>query len=226
MSIQENVQEFMNRLQNSNTRLIAVSKTQPEDAIMEAYNAGLRRFGENKVQEMVAKWEKLPHDIEWHLIGHLQTNKVKYIAPFVTTIQSVDSLKLLLEINKHAEKWNRLINCMLQIRIAREDTKYGLSCREAHDLLMEVESNPLSHVRIVGVMGIATNTDNQEQLQQEFRALKQCFLELRETFYPADDDVFVEISMGMSSDWQLALQEGSTLIRVGSAIFGARDYSK
>ena len=193
---------------------------------MEAYNAGHRLFGENKVQELLEKRDKLPHDIAWHLIGHLQTNKVKHIASFIDTIQSVDSLKLLIEINKRAEQFNRTfpINCMLQFSIADEETKYGMTYDEAVELLQSEEYRNMHFVRITGVMGIATNTEDEQKLREEFRTLRGYFERLRETFFFANPD-FKEISMGMTSDWELALEEGSTLIRVGSGIFGARNYS-
>jgi len=225
MSIAQNIAQFQEILKNTNCRLIAVSKTQPNEAILEAYKAGQKVFGENKVQELVSKQETLPTDIEWHLIGHLQTNKVKYIAPFVHTIQSVDSLKLLQEIEKQAAKHERSINCLLQIYIAEEESKFGLFSEEAKALLQSEEFKAMQHVNITGVMGIATNTSSETQLRKEFRYLKYCFEELKAEFFP-DNAAFKEISMGMSSDYQLAIAEGSTMIRVGSSIFGARNYAK
>lgn len=227
MSIKENILYFDEQLRETPCRLVAVSKTHSVEKIKEAYDAGHRIFGENKVQEMVEKYALLPHDINWHLIGHLQTNKVKYIAEFVDTIQSVDSLKLLKEINKRAEMLNRTtpINCLLQISIADEDTKYGMTCEEAEALLQSEEYRNMKYIRITGVMGIATNTESEAKLRGEFVTLRNCFNRLRETFFFANDD-FREISMGMTSDWQLALQEGSTMIRVGSGIFGNRNYSR
>jgi PLP dependent protein len=224
MSIAQNIAAFQEKLKNTDCRLIAVSKTQTNEAILEAYAAGQRLFGENKVQELVAKQEVLPADIEWHLIGHLQTNKVKYIAPFVHTIQSVDSLKLLGEIDKQAAKQNRVINCLLQIYIAEEESKFGLTAEEAKEILQSEEYKAMQHVRITGVMGIATNTYSQTQLRKEFRYLRKCFEELKKEFFQNNPD-FKEISMGMSSDYQLAIEEGSTMIRVGSSIFGARNYA-
>jgi PLP dependent protein len=224
MSIAQNIAAFQEKLKNTGCRLIAVSKTQTNEAILEAYTAGQRLFGENKVQELVAKQEVLPADIEWHLIGHLQTNKVKYIAPFVHTIQSVDSLKLLQEIEKQAAKQNRVINCLLQIYIAEEESKFGLSAEEAKEILQSEAFKAMQHVRITGVMGIATNTYSQTQLRKEFRYLRKCFEELKKEFFQNNPD-FKEISMGMSSDYQLAIEEGSTMIRVGSSIFGARNYA-
>ena len=225
MAIASNITYFLNELKDTNCKLIAVSKTQTTEAILEAYKAGQRLFGENKVQELTAKQEVLPADIEWHLIGHLQTNKVKYLASFVHTIQSVDSLKLLQEIDKQAERHQRTINCLLQIYIAAEESKFGLTPAEAAEILASDAFKALSHIKITGVMGVATNTDSETQLQKEFRYLKSTFYELQHKFFPHDPD-FKEISMGMSSDYKLAIAEGSTMIRVGSSIFGARDYSK
>ena len=227
MSIRENILFFDDKLRDVNCRLVAVSKTQPAEAIKEAYDAGHRLFGENKVQELVDKYALLPHDINWHLIGHLQTNKVKYIAEFIDTIQSVDSLKLLAEINRRAEQFNRTlpINCMLQLSIADETTKFGMTFDDAVALLQSDEYRAMKFIRITGVMGIATNTEDQEKLRHEFRTLRMQFLDLKETFFFANPD-FCEISMGMTSDWELAVEEGSTIIRVGSGIFGARNYNK
>lgn len=227
MSIKENILYFDEKLRDVNCRLVAVSKTHAPEAIKEAYDAGHRLFGENKVQELVDKYALLPHDITWHLIGHLQTNKVKYIAEFIDTIQSVDSLKLLMEINKRAEQLNRTlpINCLLQLSIADEETKYGMFYEEAVTLLQSEEYRAMNYIRITGVMGIATNTKVQDKLRQEFRSLREQFLKLKETFFFANPD-FSEISMGMTSDWELAVEEGSTMIRVGSGIFGARSYDK
>jgi len=226
-TIKENILYFDQQLRNTPCRLVAVSKTHPVEKIKEAYDAGHRLFGENKVQELIEKHDKLPHDIAWHLIGHLQTNKVKYIAAFIDTIQSVDSLKLLKEIDKRAEMFGRTlpINCMLQMAIADEDTKFGMSYEEAVALLQSEEYRHMKYIRLTGVMGIATNTDDANKLRREFRYLRSCFEQLKETFFFANDD-FREISMGMSSDWQLALEEGSTMIRVGSGIFGTRHYNR
>ncbi|WP_192820739.1 YggS family pyridoxal phosphate-dependent enzyme [Rufibacter sp. LB8] len=223
MSITENIIEFQDKLKDTDCQLIAVSKTHPVEAIQEAYAAGQRAFGENKVQEMAAKYPELPQDIEWHLIGHLQTNKVKYIAPFVHLIQSVDSLKLLQEIDKQGQKNNRVINCLLQFYIAEEDSKTGLSLAEAHELLRSEAFQNMQHVRISGVMGIATYTSDTAHLQREFKQLRSYFEDLRNEFFSIAP-FFKEISMGMSSDYQLAVQEGSTMVRVGSAIFGNRNY--
>ncbi|KAA9346022.1 YggS family pyridoxal phosphate-dependent enzyme [Adhaeribacter soli] len=223
MTIAESIAFFNKKLEGSNCRLIAVSKTHPEALIQEAYDAGQRIFGENKAQEMAAKQPNLPQDIEWHMIGHLQTNKVKYIAPFVHTIQSVDSLKVLEEIEKQAAKHNRKINCLLQFHIAEEETKFGLSEAEANEILQSESYRNMQHVQLTGVMGIATNTENEDQLRKEFAHLRTIFENLKQQFFPTDA-VFKEISMGMSSDYELAIAAGSTFIRVGSAIFGNRNY--
>lgn len=226
-AIAENILFFDEKLRDTPCRLVAVSKTHAPEKIMEAYDAGHRLFGENKVQELLEKRKKLPHDISWHLIGHLQTNKVKQIAQFIDTIQSVDSLKLLAEINKRAEQFNRTfpVNCLLQFAIADEETKFGMTYQDAVDLLQSDEYRNMHYIRITGVMGIATNTDDQEKLRSEFRTLRGYFEQLQETFFMDNPD-FREISMGMTSDWELALAEGSTLIRVGSGIFGERNYNK
>lgn len=202
-------------------RLVAVSKTKPVEQILELYDRGQRIFGENKVQELVPKYESLPKDIEWHLIGHLQTNKVKYIAPFVACIHSVDSLKLLLEIDRQAARQGRVIDCLLQFHIAEEETKFGLSLEEAFDLLADPGCRQLSHVRITGVMGMATFTDDEKQVRREFRHLKEIFTTLKDRYFPANPE-FREISMGMSGDYQIALEEGSTLVRIGTLLFGER----
>jgi pyridoxal phosphate enzyme (YggS family) len=201
-------------------RLIAVTKTKPVMMLQEAYDAGARLFGENKVQEMAEKQPQLPRDIEWHLIGHLQSNKVKYIAPFVSLIHSIDSVKLLQEVNKQALKSGRVIDCLLQIHIADEDTKFGMLAEEAEALLRSAMLNDLQNVRIIGLMGLATNTDDKEQVRREFRGLKRLFDQLA-TIQTAQVQ-FSELSMGMSGDYELAVEEGSSLVRVGSAIFGAR----
>lgn len=202
-------------------KLIAVSKTKSVAEIQEAYDAGQRVFGENQVQELVDKYEALPTDIEWHLIGHLQTNKVKYIAPFINLIHSVDSLKLLQEIDKQAAKNNRVIDCLLQIFIADEDTKFGLGHDEAIELLRSDDFAALKNVRIVGVMGIATNTDNEKHIKEEFYELNTFFHGLKASFFRKEES-FKEISMGMSSDYKIAIEEGSTMVRIGSTIFGQR----
>jgi len=221
MSIRENLHSIKSALP-ANVTLIAVTKTHPAEKLMEVYNAGHKIFGENKVQEMTDKYEQLPKDIEWHLIGHLQSNKVKYIAPFVALIHSVDSFSLLKEINKQAQKNDRVIDCLLQIYIAVEDTKFGLSFNEAEELLQSAELKQLKNIRITGLMGMASNTDNREQIRQEFRSLTGFFHQLRQHLIPGPE--FSTISMGMSSDYKIAIEEGSTMIRVGSSIFGERAY--
>ncbi len=221
MTITDNIQFFNEKLKETSCRLIAVSKTKPAETIEEAYQAGQHIFGENKVQELVPKYEALPKDIEWHLIGHLQSNKVKYIAPFVSLIHSVDSLSLLQEINKQAQKHNRVINCLLQIYIAQEETKFGLDFAEAESLLKSNELGNLKNISITGLMGMATNTDDTVQIRQEFKSLKQFFDKMKSQTLQSNVNL-QEISMGMSSDWEIAVEEGSTLIRVGSAIFGSR----
>lgn len=208
----------------STARLIAVSKTKPVEALQEAYDAGQRLFGENKALEMRDKHDVLPADIEWHFIGHLQTNKIKYIASYVALIHSIDSLALLEAVNKEAAKHNRVIDCLLQFHIATEETKFGLDMAEAEALLNSETYREMHNVRIVGVMGMATNTDNMALVRQEFHTLREMYNGLK-TRYFADKPEFKEISMGMSGDYPIALEEGSTLVRVGSAIFGARNYN-
>lgn len=221
MSIANNLLQYKNELQPTNVKLIAVSKTQTTEAVLEAYNAGQRIFGENVVQEMVDKQMQLPQDIEWHLIGHLQTNKVKYIAPFVSLIHAVDSLKLLKEIDKQAAKNNRVIDCLLQIYIADEDTKFGLDFAEAIEVLRSEDYQQMKNIRIVGLMGIATNTKNEKLIKIEFHELKVFFEGLKLSFFRKEPS-FKEISTGMSSDYKLAVEEGSTMVRIGSSIFGKR----
>ena len=204
-------------------RLVAVSKFHPIGALQEAYDAGQRIFGESKVQEMTQKYEAMPKDIEWHFIGHLQTNKIKYMAPYVSMIHGVDSYKLLAEINKQAAKAGRTIPCLLQIHIAREETKFGFSFDECRQMLETEEWRTLTHVRIAGVMGMATNTDDESIIAREFDSLKRFFDELKDGPF-ADAPDFCEISMGMSDDYPLAIRRGSTLVRVGSLIFGTRNY--
>ena len=201
--------------------LVAVSKTKPALLIKEAYDAGQRVFGENKVQELVDKWEVLPKDIEWHLIGHLQSNKVKYIAPFVSLIHSVDSFKLLEEINKQGEKNDRVIPCLLQFHIAQEETKFGLSFEEAEEILQSREFVEMNHISIVGLMGMASFTEDEEQVRDEFRNLHNYFMILKSNYFKYNPD-FKVLSMGMSGDYKLAIEEGSTMIRVGSSLFGGR----
>lgn len=224
MSIADNLREIKELIPQS-VKLIAVSKTMPVEMIQEAYDEGQRVFGENKPQELRDKYEIMSKDIQWHLIGHLQTNKVKYIAPFVHLIHSVDSIKLLTEINKEAIKNNRVINCLLQIDIAHEETKFGLLEREAQDLLLSEEYKAMQNIRICGVMGIGSITDDENQTMKEFKNLKEIFERLKEEFFKAENS-FCEISMGMSSDYFLAIEEGSTIVRIGSSIFGGRNYLK
>ncbi|TZF84462.1 YggS family pyridoxal phosphate-dependent enzyme [Pedobacter sp. BS3] len=221
MSITANLLQLKKELDTVHVKLIAVSKTKPVQDIREAYDAGQRIFGENMVQELVEKQPQLPQDIEWHLIGHLQTNKVKYIAPFISLIHSVDSLKLLQEINKQAEKNNRVIDCLLQVYIADEETKYGLGFDEVIELLRSEDFAALKHVRITGLMGIATNTENPKQLKEEFYELKTLFDGIKQSFF-RKADYFKEISMGMSADYKIAIEQGSTMVRIGSTIFGGR----
>jgi pyridoxal phosphate enzyme (YggS family) len=202
-------------------KLVAVSKTKPISAIEALYAQGQRIFGENKVQEMVEKHAALPKDIQWHLIGHLQTNKVKYIAPFVSLIHSVDSLKLLEEINKQAQKNNRVIDCLLQVYIAQEDTKFGLDKEELLDLLSHPSFKSLQNIKICGLMGMASNTDDEVVITQEFQTLNHLFNEIKAKYFIANER-FTELSMGMSSDYKIALKQGATLIRIGSLLFGSR----
>ncbi len=222
MSIAANISAIKGELSKDGVKLIAVSKTKPRESILEAYAAGQRIFGENTVQELVEKYEQLPKDIEWHLIGHLQSNKVRYIAPFVHMIHSVDSLKLLQEINKQAVKNNRVIDCLLQICIADEETKFGLDFAEAIELLRCEEFKELKNVKIRGVMGIATLTENPRMTHDEFHELRTFYTGLKETFFRKDPD-FTEISMGMSGDYKIAMEMGSTMVRLGSTIFGSRN---
>lgn len=202
-------------------QLIVVSKTQPVEKIQEAYNAGQRAFGENKVQELVPKHEALPQDIQWHMIGHLQSNKVKYIAPFVHLIHGVDSVKLLEEINKQAQKHQRTLSCLLQVHIAEEETKFGFAEEDILQLFASTDFSALQHIRIQGLMGMATFTDNQEQVRREFKSLKQLWDRLKGTTLPPQVSM-QELSMGMSGDYGIAAEEGSTMVRIGTAIFGAR----
>lgn len=202
-------------------RLVAVSKTRPVTDILEAYNAGQRRFGENRVQEILNKKDHLPEDIEWHLIGHLQTNKVKYIVPFISLIQSVDSFRLLSSINAEALKINRVVDVLLQVYIAAEETKFGFSGAEIEEMIASAGFRDLKSVRICGVMGMATFTSDSIQVQKEFRSLALLFNDMKKRYFESDEN-FREISMGMSGDYAIAIKEGSTIIRVGSLIFGER----
>jgi pyridoxal phosphate enzyme (YggS family) len=222
MDIKSNI-KAINETLTAGCKLIAVSKTQPVEKILQAYQTGQRVFGENKAQEMLAKYEALPKDIEWHMIGHLQSNKVKYIAPFVSLIHSVDSVRLLEEINKQGQKINRIIPCLLQMYIANEDTKFGFSQEEVIELL---ENYPLSfhNVRVVGLMGMASFTKNQQQIRAEFRSLKVFFEKIRVKTLPPQVEM-KELSIGMSGDYRIGMDEGSTLVRIGTSIFGERNYN-
>ncbi|CAL2083933.1 YggS family pyridoxal phosphate-dependent enzyme [Tenacibaculum sp. 190524A02b] len=216
--IKNNLHTIKSQL-STDVTLVAVSKTKPVSDIQEAYDAGQRVFGENKIQEMASKYDVLPKDIEWHMIGHLQRNKVKYMAHFVSLIHGVDSLKTLVEINKQAKKHNRVIKCLLQAKIAKEDTKFGLSFGEITEILNSDILKELENITIVGFMGMATFTDNQEQLSEEFSSLNK--------FYQQQKKVFpnlTTLSMGMSGDYQLAIEKGSNMVRIGSSIFGVRNY--
>ena len=208
----------------SGVLLVAVSKTKPVEDLMEAYEAGQRVFGENHALEMRDKHEVLPKDIDWHFIGHLQTNKIKYIIPFVRLIHSIDTFNLLQAVNKEAVKNSRVVDCLLQFHVAEEETKFGLSLEEADDILNSDTFKELKNIRICGIMGMATNTDNQVQIRKEFHHLKEIFGTLKAKYF-ADCEYFKEISMGMSHDYRLAIEEGSTMVRVGSRIFGARNYN-
>lgn len=223
MGIKNTIEGLVAELRGKSCRLIAVSKTQPVDKIQEAYDAGQRLFGENKAQEMKQKYEVLPTDIEWHMIGHLQTNKVKYIAPFVALIHSVDSTRLLEEINRQGQKANRIIPCLLQVYIAREESKFGFDEEEVRQLVNQPLPEQFPFIQIKGLMGMASLTENQEQIRQEFGTLRALFNELKSRQLPSNMEM-AELSMGMSSDYQIALEQGSTLIRVGTAIFGERIY--
>lgn len=219
MSISENILKIKSKLPKEVT-LVAVSKTKPLSYLLEAYNIGQRVFGENKIQEMVSKYNEMPKDIAWHMIGHIQRNKVKYMAPFVSLIHAVDSLRLLAEINKQALKNNRIIDCLLQVKIAAEESKFGLSENEVLNLLVSEEIKTFQNIKIVGLMGMATFTNNQEQLQKEFEILKCIFDNL--THLKSTNYNLKTLSMGMSDDYPIAIKNGSTMIRVGSSIFGKR----
>jgi pyridoxal phosphate enzyme (YggS family) len=218
MSIAERIYEINSGLPPT-TRLVAVSKFHPVSALMEAYQAGQRIFGESKVQELIEKESVLPKDIEWHFIGHLQTNKVKYIASFVSLIHSVDSIKLLTEINKQAQKYNRTVPCLLEVHIAREDSKYGFSPNEIRALFAEKCFDEFTNISIEGLMGMASLTDNEQQIRNEFHSLSSLFHEIKKEYAPD----FKTLSMGMTDDYNIAVEEGSTLIRIGSYIFGNRE---
>jgi pyridoxal phosphate enzyme (YggS family) len=224
MDVRSHIKFFTDELAKHHCRLVAVSKTHPVESIQEAYDAGQRIFGENKVQELMQKQPHLPADIQWHLIGHLQTNKVKYIAPFVSLIHSVDSLKLLEEINKQAQKANRVIECLLQVYIANEETKFGFDEAEVLSLIQSESVAAMHSVKIIGLMGMATFTDNQEQVRKEFRSLKNLFEKIGKMKLTSNIEM-KELSMGMSQDYLIAMEEGSTLVRIGTAIFGNRNHS-
>ena len=217
MDISENIKNFQDELPKDVT-LVAISKTKSVDDLLEAYEAGQRHFGENKIQEMTEKWEKLPKDIKWHMVGHVQRNKVKYMAPYVSLIHAVDSLKLLKEIHKEADKNGHCIDCLLQIKIAEEDSKYGISADEGREILDSEEFKELDHVKVKGLMGMATFTDDEKQVKKEFDHLKTVFDEFKEQY-----SNFEILSMGMSGDYKIAIDSGSNMVRIGSEIFGARD---
>ncbi len=218
-TIEKNLRDIQSKIPDHVT-LVAVSKTKPVSDLMQAYESGQRVFGENKIQEMALKWEEMPKDIHWHMIGHVQTNKVKYMAQFVDLIHAVDSLKLLKEIDKQAKKHDRVINCLLQVKIAKEESKFGLSQENTLNLLVSEEVKSLSNVHIQGLMGMATFTDDQEQVQKEFSSLSELFTKLQSE-YPQ----LKTLSIGMSGDYQTAIDCGSTMVRIGSSIFGSRNYN-
>ncbi len=220
MDVQTNLKKVLSDIP-PDVKLIAVSKTKPVDMIQAAYDAGQRDFGENKAQDMAAKFPQLPQDIRWHFIGHLQTNKVKYIAPFVSLIHAADSLKILKEINKQAKKHDRVIDCLLEFHIAKEESKFGLKMETAENILQSEAYKQLQNIRLCGVMGMATYTTNKEQIRDEFCHLKDIFSKLKDNYFK-ETDHFQEISMGMSGDYLPAIEEGATIVRIGSKIFGAR----
>jgi len=219
MSIQDNLLKIKSQLPE-NVTLVAVSKTKPVKDLMEAYHAGQRIFGENKIQEMTEKWQQMPKDIEWHMIGHVQSNKVKYMVPYVKLIHGVDSLKLLKEVNRQAIRWRKSINCLLQIHIAEEETKFGLDEKELEELLNSDEFKEMKNINVIGLMGMATFTDNEEQIKKEFQYLKTIFDKVSKL--KTDNCQLNTLSMGMSGDYQLAIECGSTMVRIGSSIFGGR----
>jgi hypothetical protein len=220
MSIQDNLLKIKSQLPE-NVTLVAVSKTKPVEDLMEAYHAGQRIFGENKIQEMTEKWQQMPKDIEWHMIGHVQSNKVKYMVPYVKLIHGVDSLKLLKEVNRQAIRWRKSINCLLQIHIAEEETKFGLDEKELEELLNSDEFKEMKNINVIGLMGMATFTDNEEQIKKEFQYLKTIFDKVSKL--KTDNCQLNTLSMGMSGDYQLAIECGSTMVRIGSTIFGNRN---
>jgi PLP dependent protein len=218
--ISDNINHLKSQLP-STVKLVAVSKTKPVTDILEAYNSGQRLFGENRVQELLNKKDLLPADIEWHLIGHLQSNKVKYIVPFISVIQSVDSIKLLVSINSEAKKNNRVIDCLLQIHIASEQTKFGFSMCDLAEIMRSEDVSMLRNIKLCGVMGMATFTSDSAKIKKEFAYLRNCFNSLKNNYFSSIPE-FTEISMGMSGDYKIAIEEGSTMIRIGSLIFGER----
>ena len=222
MSVLRNIQEIRNHIP-ANVKLVCVSKFHPESAVLEAYEAGERIFGESRVQELLDKQPNLPADIHWHFIGHLQTNKIKYIVPFVDLIHGVDSLKVLKEIDKQAENAGRVVSCLLQVHIAQEETKFGFSAGELAEMLESDEFREMKNVVISGLMGMATLTDNSSQIRQEFRKLKVLRDEIKQLYFTLNNS-FTELSMGMSDDYLIAIEEGSTMIRIGTSIFGVREY--
>jgi len=219
MEITENIKKYKAELPED-VKLVAISKTKPNEDILEAYRSGQRIFGENKIQEMTDKSEKLPEDIQWHMVGHVQSNKVKYMAPYVSLIHAVDSLKLLKEINKRAKQNDRTIHCLLQIKIAEEDSKFGIDADEAREILASEAYAKMKHVKVIGLMGMATFTDNKDQVRSEFKYLKSVFDKFQE-----DVPDLKELSMGMSGDYEIAVDCGSTMVRIGSSIFGDRNYN-
>lgn len=217
MDIKQNVREFKNEIPEDVT-LVAISKTKPVEDLLEAYDTPIRHFGENKIQEMTEKYKQLPNDIKWHMVGHVQRNKVKYMAPFVHLVHAVDSLKLLKEINKEAKKFSRTIDCLLQIKIAEEDSKYGISSEDAEEILNSDKFKEFENVKVKGLMGMATFTDDKEQVKKEFQHLKSVFDDFKEKY----SEITI-LSMGMSGDYKIALECGSNMLRIGSSLFGARD---
>jgi pyridoxal phosphate enzyme (YggS family) len=224
MAIKNNIKTITEELAGTPCQLIAVSKTQPIERLQEAYDAGQRLFGENKAQELALKYAALPKDIEWHMIGHLQTNKVKYIAPFVTLIHSIDSIKLLEEVDRQAKKVNRTIACLLQVHIAKEETKFGFDVDEIKELIKGEALKSFSTIQIKGLMGMASFTQDKQQIRSEFELIRNLFNTLKAQPLPANTEM-KELSIGMSSDYKIALEEGSTLVRIGTALFGERNYN-
>jgi len=222
MSISENYKKITDVIP-AHLKIVAIGKTKTPEDILSLYECGHRVFGETRVQELLPKYEKLPEDIKWQMVGHLQRNKVKYIAPFVDMIQSVDSLKLLNVINKEGLKNNRLINCLFQMHIAEEETKFGMTKDEIFEILESDDFRQMKNISVKGVMGMATFTDNEKQIRKEFKTLKTIFDQVKEKYFRSDDG-FSEISMGMSSDYEIAIEEGATMVRIGTALFGERQY--